>query len=937
MKSQRTSKIILLTCVCLFVAALAWCGVYFYKDAAHTGSLTFAGKRARTADLTCVVAASDGKSLFLGSMAPRFTVYDTESGNMYDFPLPAYTAGYNTYDILQTGPLSYLVSKRNCGVLHVTYALGEDGHPVIRRCVRIAAPAAPIPDKHTHYSAYSLVDVDSAIVIGSSNGLLYLDKSKLGASPADTLEYASFVPQLKHFASGKQQFAQEAVFVIDDTLTTVTDHGIYRMATDGLGVKDADFQIVDGEMRCYDAAIAGDSIAVLWSPDNGTDSRCVTLFARDGRRGSTRDVPTSVTRLGMYGDTLRTFAGEGDFNCFRASATLDGLFYYIKDGELNTSDPSAGPLYNDEQIVFADNGYAFSNKAGLWDISKPEPKFLGTLKGVSGIRDISVSGKTMYLAVTDGIYSVSLTDRLLPYDRTARIVERNRNKSSDRFESVYAVGDTLLIGSRNGLHAYDISNKAEVKYAMKRLNLLMESPYISRISRNDDGSFLLKTLNHGVWTLKSLSDSEATQTTAAMPDIEGTAVVLPARPVLSWGKISENAILIVLAIFALLGVFATVLYVIKSRADGRLASLTRHLSDVQRISDERQKQLEQAEEIRRQLESDYQNALLAKKEEMSIELKSVCDTVENCITQLGSDNEMADFLRVRLDKIRGHIESKEIGRLPEAAEIYREIHSFCEYTINHAYNSPYVKNEEERKKITGIWKEPFDAYVKEVNDLPKPENQSLKTRLDWLVEFSPIRGKLMKSTLSAIDNLVNEAADNDGDYSSAKIAKLWDEVILPAGNTGSGTSVARGKIEDVKDKAIRERTLVLTTITFFGDTTPDIDGNPIRHHRNAMIRFVNKGQNGTVFTFWADQLSKDALRFGNAATPLTIADLMWQIYISLQEHPLKTITDEHGNQTDLTLPIGVCHEFCRKNKIEPPDYIAYMVENRKKGRTPKKR
>lgn len=933
MKKIKALKIIFPVLGCLIAATFVCCVWQFYRGEKNDEMSLLGGRRVKTSELTCLTAGNDSSTLFLGSMAPRFTVYDTKNDYSQDFPLPSFTAGYNTYDILQTSPESYLVSKRNCGVLHLTYSIDSMSRPTIKSYTRIAIPAAPIPDKHTHYSCYALIPVDSAVIFGTSNGLLYMKTDQLASSQSDTLAYASFVPQLKHMVSGKRQFAQESMFLQSDTLITMTDHGIYRIAVDDLFTENGDYQIVDEEMRCYNAAVAGDSIAVLWSPGNHADTRNITMFSQSGNRGATRNVPTSTVWLCSYGDSLLCLGKEGDFNCFRAATTLNGSFYYINEGELCKSEPSAGPVFSDERIVLTDKGYGLSNQSGLWDLTKEVPKYLGDIEGVSGVRDISVSGNTMYITVPDGIYAVSLSNRLLPYNRKTRLIEHNQNRASDRFESVYAAGDTLLIGSRNGLHAYIMSGKKSITYDLKRLNQLMESPYISRIVRNGDGSFLLKTLNHGIWTLKSLGDSEAVQSSQAMDEDQVGCVNLPSRPSLTWGKLSENLLIIILALFAIVGLFAAVVFVVRNKANAKLTSLKDLISEERHKFHKQSEHLEttrqlliQRNEDMQRLEEEYKTALQAKNDEMSISFRSICAKISSCIERLGSDNDFAVYLSGRLSEIKRLTDNRSVDQMHEAADIYRGIHGFCEHTISQAYKFADIKG------LSGIWREPHEEYCSKINGISAPENQSLDSRLDWLVEFSPVREALFESVAMEISRLTSEADGQDCRYQAKKIYGLWNNIILPAKNCDTRLAIARTSLDATNDKSILARTIALTTITFYGCSAPYVDGRPIVSDSTQMIRFEDEAQIGTVYKFWAAQLSKDLFRFGNFGMPSSVADLFWQVFITRQSYSLCTVTNAQGRQFAVTLSMGVRLAYCRMHKLAKPDDIAQLLTDRQKGR-----
>lgn len=222
------------------------------------------------------------------------------------------------------------------------------------------------------------------VIIGSSNGLKYLNQADMARLSTDTVVTARYAAPLQHERVSRYQFAQEAMFIMGDSLVTATDDGLYRVALADFVKEGSHATVMAHPMRCHDAAIGGDSLYVLWSKDETTDRRHVTSYSLKDWGSFTRDADNSTTWIGLYGDTLRCFGREGDFGCFRAAATVNGNFYFIHDGYLRKSNIHSPTDETDERISFSDNGYGLSNKMGLWRLDGERPQFLGELRGVAG-------------------------------------------------------------------------------------------------------------------------------------------------------------------------------------------------------------------------------------------------------------------------------------------------------------------------------------------------------------------------------------------------------------------------------------------------------------------------------------------------------------------------------------------------------------------------
>lgn len=256
---------------------------------------TFTSSRIGLPALTCVTLSPDSATLLLGSSDSLFTRFNPVSLRREDYPLPGFTQGFSTYDIVPlSGRDEWLVAKRNCGLLYVAYDVTPGGRE-IRHVCRIAAPSRPLPAKDTHYSVYSVIQAPPLIAIGSSNGLMYLDGSQTDSLRHRSRVEASFVAPLVHLRKDRYQFAQEAMFSLGDSLVTVTDNGIYKIAFTDFADAGATYRILADGLRCHNAAVRGDTLAVL----------CNSIAARnDSPRGG------EETRDGVFSEAMEKCARE---------------------------------------------------------------------------------------------------------------------------------------------------------------------------------------------------------------------------------------------------------------------------------------------------------------------------------------------------------------------------------------------------------------------------------------------------------------------------------------------------------------------------------------------------------------------------------------------------------------------------------------------------
>lgn len=964
-----------------FIAACLLCLSSCSSPTDHSGGDPFTYSEVKQ-HLTCVSASPDSTCLLLGSVHPSFSIYYPETDLYETYPLPQFTDKWKTYDILPLSPDEFLVAKQNCGVLYVRYAGGKDGRRYIAHLSRIKAAARPLPDKGVHYSAYSLLMADSTLVIGSSNGLKYLDGGDMQRLRRDTMVQARFATPLAHLRKGRTQFSQEAMFISGDSLLTVTDRGIYRVAIAALGSGNTELTVFDPAMRCWDAALDKDSLTVLWSPDDNSDKRLITRFSLSGKRGSTAHIESSVSWVGLYGDSIRYFSKEGTFQCFHAATMLGRDFYYIRDGKLMKSTPGVPGVDSDEYLVFADNGYGLSNRLGLWhtDTENSIPVFLGNLKGISGIRDISVYDEKMYLAVANGVYVVSLANHLLAHDREASLIEPNSHRKSDRMESILAVRDTLLIGSRNGLYYYIPGTGERHRYRFEKLDSLFESPYIRQIVPNAKGGFLVQTMNFGVWHLPSLTSGGLFPTSGDGIPAPDCPPMRLNRPGIDWGTIAENILLITAGILIITGLAAVVLAVIQKRHRTRIRILnlavskehrsfiaekeksvrqlaeladrqeelclqrTRFRETIERQQKEFDKEREEksrqlgeyaakneklvkkSEELQltlQRLQSEFEKEKDAAAKKMHAPMANVAIAIKQALGIIGN-GAGAGLLAECLGPIQEYLEadSDDITLADKAISAYRKICNHC---------AARISSHEKLTELTpdsGPLRNPLLQYKEENEKFGNIAHRTLASQLEWMAENHKMLERLYSRTYESVAQFCSERGRKMPLFTREELSEIWDECIFPAinGNKTRQTlpKLPLGKVTDI---SLTERAWVCAAVTFYGCLNPEIEGHHFIYDTSTITRFENTDRHGTVYKLWADLISDSLLLDLKADTmAASIADLLWKAWLS-RPHP------GEASSGFSRLYLGTRFAFEKRNKTKiSGDIEEYLKDRPARGR-----
>lgn len=880
--------------------------------------------------LTCVVAAPDSTTLLLGSMHPRFIAYDPADGFTTSFPLPDYTERQRTYDIMPVGPATFLVAKRNCGLIAVTYA-DSAARPVIANVCRVYAPDGELPRKNTRYSAYGLVAAgDSMILAGTSNSLMYLTRDAIGRLATDTAVTASYFVPLLHLRDHRVQFAQEAVFLQNDSLLTATDNGIYRVSLADAARKETHMDILYEKARCWMASLEGDSLAVLWSdPEKPERGRLLTRFAlgREGSRGSTRAVSPSVSWIGLMGDSLVSLGAQGDFDCFHSAANIGSRFYFIDRGRLRYSERGLGNE-SGERVKLVSGAYALSGDMGLWRIDGGKPVYLGDITGVSGIRNIYADGKTLYLTMANGVYRVDLSSRLLPVNRRAHLVKSNRDWLRDRVESVWASGDTLLLGTRCALYSVNLATGKTEDYYLPKLRDAFESPYVQRIERQADGTFLLETLNDGIWTLPSLAPgtNASRSSVARIENDPRIGMPLPARPALTWHSMADSAFWLLIAALAAIGALTLVFIAVRRRYRNRVTNLLKSLSNKTSHVSELESQLKESHNENRELQKAYEDRRREWEESSRRVRDALREPMSSAVSALKtavitSSPESAFSRRAArcIAAIEAYLnESAEsAGLLEKAVDAYFDMRNFMAESIVAVkiLCSNIPENE--------IMKRPMCNLADKVN-VSVPGN-SFAGQSAWLASIDPS----LQECISNIDNRLTAIIRTRGaaapQFTENDLNYMWNHVVLPTATAWGSEKILRAKInpkDKNPDEGVLHRTWHMLTISFWGCEKPIVNQKSIinRDDIRSQLRLDKPEKDkdpGTVYIFWARQLSAGIMAYDGDAWPATPGDILWKVWFS-----------KSGLST------GIRYAFYRQHGLETPSDVAAAITSRPVGRPP---
>lgn len=557
--------------------------------------------------VSSLTLSQDGSVIWIGTSDDVFYGYNPSRNTLsrYDLPPGGSAKTYCVYDI---GGNCFFVGRKNMGLLLVKYdGADSDNIPVAFR--RIPMPSGELPVKGNRFSVYQMARIGNRMVCGSSNGLFYLvvdSKSPELTTLSDVSELRPVKP-LEHLREHVKQFAQECVFAIGDSaVVSVTDNGIWLVDGDDFDNADTDVAVNVGEGRYWAATVHDNVLYTLRSAlKNQSRELCSYSFPLWKHKNPVvEQVDVSALVVGLYGNKVVALGEEnsenlpkGDYTCANSWVDIGGSFYYISDGQVRVIDTSSDNIsQSNESIAFDLGEYVISNRNGVWRKDGQSYTFIGEFSRHFPVRAASFSpgSSTIYIASQTGLYSLSTERTWLPSHRDLKIEIANNPNDADRIESILALDDKIIVGSRNGLKSYNLPHTGETKpvsYIFHSLDSLYESPYVVDIRRaGDTNSCLVETLNHGVWRLDlttgrlSLTDISSLRNFG----VSNTST-LPERPTLTWEYVRERAWMIVVSLCALLGAILALVYFFKAVSKRHLqkagAENRRSYSDIKKSLD----------------------------------------------------------------------------------------------------------------------------------------------------------------------------------------------------------------------------------------------------------------------------------------------------------------------------------------------------------------
>jgi len=128
-------------------------------------------------NITSLNITPDSSAIWAGSSDDDFFCIDPSINTVSRYTLPN-PRHYNTYCIMEYSPNTFLVCRQNSGVALARYDNQSAGNPPVS-IRHISAPKTIKPDKGLRFSTYHLADCGDKIVLGTSNGLMYIERSVL--------------------------------------------------------------------------------------------------------------------------------------------------------------------------------------------------------------------------------------------------------------------------------------------------------------------------------------------------------------------------------------------------------------------------------------------------------------------------------------------------------------------------------------------------------------------------------------------------------------------------------------------------------------------------------------------------------------------------------------------------------------------------------------
>ena len=881
--------------------------------------------------LTCVTTSpSDSSTLLLGSRGAHFTRYRISDGLTESYPLPDSTAGWSTYDILPVSPYEFLIAKRNHGVMYVRYADDSLGHRTPAHTAYVTSPDnGPLPHKDIRFSSYSLTKIDSLVVLGTSNGLMYLNRDSLARLATADKVHALYVKPLmsnrhKHF-----QFSQESVIPDHDHVITATDNGIFRIAIRDFDNDSINPFAIDSSLRCWGATMTNDSLKVIYT--NGPRTRGVIAFARNGwQRGTPLNVDPATSWIGSYGDTVQYYGKQGDFKTQRTAVNAGGRFWFIRDAQLLCSDPQNPIDETSERIIFRHGKYGVSNHNGLWRLDDGKATFLGDLKSVSGIRDISTNSSHIYLACTNGIYRASLTDYYFAADREATLVDAIGTNDIDRAESVFATDTLIFVGTREGLHTFHPDHPDQKKpFHFPELARIYEQPYIYKIQGQQNGAVVIKTLNHGVWILPSAHYGSAVRGGIHDFTEEPQFYRHTLERGTTWSTITKQASSAIIGILSMIGLFYLIIRAIRMRHKLEMNAAT-----------EKAKRLD---DTLAELRNEKDEAAKRDSKELGPELYATAKKIRAVIGLIPTDNPAYRVLSASLSDMETYLTATDPDStlLEKAEAARRKVQDYCTSWTSRLYALSETTIPE------GPLHAPLTEFATRIRPLGNASSASLGRRLKWIVDSAPALDQLLHASAKNIAAYVEarrpQAINTDSKdklpiYPLQSLNELWTTCFAPFVKKIGKLNFSKTPFQGSLD----ENTLLALSLSFHGirefkvsgDTMTSKDSDRKFICTRPLVRFDNTTNIGSVSKLWAQQLSDDCFRFAEQTVPSSPVELLWHVWLSkLSYDILRTNPDPDPDDINtVTLAHGIRYAFYDSHRLGLPPDISDRRKSRRRGR-----
>lgn len=485
-------------------------------------------------DATSITASADSTALFIGTDKNHFYEHNIKNNTTVKFELPPCYDGVLTYLVrelpLNDGKRTFLVSKRNNGVLLVRYTPSHNNEFVYKRdkSLELYSESAPdiVPDKGLKYSAYEVVEVKDSIsgnidyLFATSCGLMHISWSELEKSlqekTSDQPIELKYVKALRNYRNYRQQFSVAEVIMPEDAsnrLIAVTDSCIYRLNTE-MQDSTIDATLARG---CFVSAYIKDNILYALRTNGSLSTELVTITNAFGEY----QVDSTKWENGckILGPEISA-NGNGNLilgkDHFDVGITVRGKhsmmsvgnnLYYISGNSLRRTNIARLKKMKNvahsivKCVVAGDDCLYVINDKGLYAVlANNDMIFLGEVVDMPYVKDVCWHDDYIYICDDRRVYKISTSNDIFAHVRTPQKLDFVKLEEADKIESILVdENDNLFVGTRNQLKYHNLKDKKK-QHIIKFDDLLYESLYVTDMAMCKD-EILISTLNHGAYLL----------------------------------------------------------------------------------------------------------------------------------------------------------------------------------------------------------------------------------------------------------------------------------------------------------------------------------------------------------------------------------------------------------------------------------------------------